>query len=91
MKFVYPAIFKKEEDGNYKGYFPDLECCYASGDSLDDVLENAIEAAYDWIYVEVTEGGMLPPITEISDLELKEGEIARNIMVTIRFQDGWDE
>lgn len=25
MKFIYPAVFKKTEDGRYKGTFPDLE------------------------------------------------------------------
>ena len=28
MKFIYPAVFKKTEDGRYKGTFPDLEGCF---------------------------------------------------------------
>ena len=36
MKFIYPAVFHEEKDGKYKGYFPDLECCYAEGDTLDE-------------------------------------------------------
>ena len=27
MKFIYPAVFRKTEEGKYKGFFPDLECC----------------------------------------------------------------
>ena len=38
MKFIYPAVFRKTEEGKYKGFFPDLECCEATGDSLDDVI-----------------------------------------------------
>ena len=52
MKFIYPAVFHKTEEGHYKGYFPDLD---------------------------------------IEDIEVKEGEIVRNISMNIRFYEGWDE
>ena len=55
MKFIYPAVFHKTEEGRYKGYFPDLECCYAEGDTLDEAVENANEAATDWISLELSE------------------------------------
>ena len=41
MKFIYPAVFRKKEDGGYDAHFPDLECCEASGETLDDAIENA--------------------------------------------------
>ena len=55
MKFTYPAVFHKTEQGTYEGYFPDLACCYAKGDTLDEALEDAIHSAYDWISLELTE------------------------------------
>ncbi len=92
MKFIYPAVFKKTESGTYQGYFPDLECCYATGDTLDEATDNANAAAYDWISLELEEEDcQLPPVTDISDLTLAEDEVARNICVTIRFYEGWDE
>ena len=39
MKFIYPAVFHEEKDGKYKGYFPDLECCYGEGDTIDDAID----------------------------------------------------
>lgn len=45
MKFIYPAVFHEEKDGKYKGYFPDLECCYGEGDTIDDAIDDANEAA----------------------------------------------
>ena len=45
MKFIYPAVFKKKTDGGYAAYFPDLEFCEASGETLDDAIDNANEAA----------------------------------------------
>lgn len=37
MKFIYPAVFRKNEDGRYKAFFPDLACCEAEGDTLDEL------------------------------------------------------
>ena len=92
MKFIYPAVFHKTEEGRYKGYFPDLECCYAEGDTLDEAVENANEAATDWISLELSEEEVqLPYITDCSDIPLKEGEVVRQISVNIRFYEGWDE
>ena len=80
MKFIYPAVFRKTEKGKYKGFFPDLECCEATGDSLDDVIENANAAAYDWISLELSEDDcQLPPVSDAEDIELQEGDIIRNI------------
>ena len=45
MIFIYPAVFRKKEDGRYHAFFPDLECCEASGDTLDEAVDNANEAA----------------------------------------------
>ncbi|MCI6998199.1 MAG: type II toxin-antitoxin system HicB family antitoxin [Eubacterium sp.] len=91
MKFIYPAVFRKTEEGTYKGYFPDLESCYGEGDTLDEAIENANAAAFDWISLELDEGGQLPEISEPDDIEVQAGEIVRNISVNIRFYEGWDE
>lgn len=91
MKFIYPAIFRKTEKGTYLGFFPDLESCGGEGDTLDDAIDKANEAAYDWISLELSEDGELPSITDPEDLPLREGDIVRNISVNIRFYEGWDE
>ena len=56
MKFIYPAVIRKTEEGKYQASFPDLECCYATGDTLEEAVDNANEAAYDWLYLEISEG-----------------------------------
>ena len=56
MTFVYPAVFTPKKDGKgYDAYFPDLECCEAEGPDLEDAVENAREAAYNWISLELEE------------------------------------
>ena len=91
MKFIYPAIFRKNTSGTYQGFFPDLDGCLSIGETLDDAIEKANEAAYDWITLELSENVDLPPVSEAEDLSLLPGDIVRNISVNIRFTDGWDE
>ena len=92
MKFIYPAVFRKKEDGGYDDHFPDLECCEASGETLDDAIDNANEAARTWITVELEEEDpIFPHVSDLEDIELAEDEIVRNISVNIRFYEGWDE
>ena len=42
MKYVYPAIFYKEEDGRYSVLFPDFDVA-TCGDDLDDAVDMAKE------------------------------------------------
>ena len=53
IKYVYPAIFSKEENG-YFVRFPDISPCYTEGSTLEeaaimakDVLESRIEVALE--------------------------------------------
>lgn len=92
MKFVYPAVFRKTEKGTYYGFFPDLEDCHAEGDTLDEAIDRANEAASDWISLELSEEDCdLPSVTDPEDMDLQEEDIVRNISVNIRFYEGWDE
>ena len=92
MKFIYPAIIRKEENGTFKATFPELACSEATGDSLDDVIEKANEAAVGWLELELSEDmPMLPPVTDKDDLVLQEGELARDICATVKLYDGWEE
>ncbi len=91
MRFIYPAIFRKTENGRYHGFFPDLAECEAEGDTLEEAVDNANEAAANWITVELEDDGPLPSISDKEDMHLQEGDVVRNIAVTIRLTDGWDE
>ena len=92
MKIIYPAIIRKEENGTFKATFPDLACCEATGESLDDVIEKANEAAVGWLELELSEDmPMLPPVTDKDDLVLQEGELVRDICANVKFYDGWEE
>lgn len=92
MKFIYPAVIKKTEKGTYRAVVPDLKCCEAEGETEEEAVERANEAACEWISLELSEeDGELPPVTDPGDLTLEAGEVVRNICANIRFTDGWDE
>lgn len=92
MKFIYPAVIRRTQKGTCRAVFPDLACCEAEGETLEEAVERANEAVCEWISLELSEeDGELPPVTDPGDLELEEGDIVRNICVNIRFTDGWDE
>lgn len=86
MTFTYPAVFTPHKEGSgYHVKFPDLECCEADGPDLEDAVENARYAAYNWLHVEVEEQTYeFPPQTHIDDIELEEGSFVKFIMVTIK-------
>ena len=76
-----------------KQYFR-IACCEAEAETLEEVIEKANAALYDWIELELSEDEVnLPPISDPRDLEqhLKEGQQVRQICVNIRLFDGWDE
>lgn len=86
MTFTYPAVFTPhQQGGGYHVDFPDLECCEADGPDLEDAVDNAREAAYNWLMVEVEEQTYeFPAQTHVDDIKLDEGEFVKFIMVTIR-------
>ena len=71
MTFTYPAVFTPHEDGKgYHAVFPDLECCEADGPDLEDTIENARDAACNWITVEMDEfDSDLPFSTHVEDMD----------------------
>lgn len=92
MKFFYPAVIEKMNNGTFHAVFPDLEQCEAFGDSLEDVLDRATDAAAAWIEVELQEEDPnLPSATDPADIPAGPDRFIRNILVNYKFTDGWDE
>lgn len=65
-KLLYPACFYPCEDklGAYTVIVPDLPGCISEGDSLDEALTMAADAASGWALDELEEG---KPIPQASD------------------------
>ena len=55
MKFYYPVVIGRKDDGGWHASFPDLAMCEVDGTDEFDVLQNARDAAYSWIDLELQE------------------------------------
>ena len=49
MKLVYPAIFYPEENGGYSVIIPDLLGCCTQGETIEEALVMAQDAALSWL------------------------------------------
>ena len=87
MKYAYPAVFTKEESGLYDVFFPDLECCYTSGNDLPDAIFMAEDALAITLYRYEKEGKPIPAPSSQSDIKT-EGTSFTNIIMcdTLEYQ-----
>lgn len=65
----YPVVI--EEGGETKAFgvvFPDLPGCFSAGDTLDEALTNATEAAAAWIDAALDAGGTVPAPSALDEV-----------------------
>lgn len=72
MKYVYPAVFTPEENGQFTVNFPDLENCYTCGDDLGDALYMAEDVLA--MTLVSYENNSTPIPTPSKKLSLEDGE-----------------
>ena len=73
MKYVYPAVFHPESNGEYSVWFPDLTGCVTQGNNLYDALYMAQDALNGWLEFLEDEGKNIAPPGDIRKIAL-EGE-----------------
>ena len=67
-KYVYPAVFAKDEDG-YSVRFPDVDGCFTSGKDLQEALEMAEDALCLMLYDAEVSGEPIPKPSNPSDIK----------------------
>ncbi len=72
-KYVYPAVFAKDEDG-YSVRFPDVDGCFTSGKDLQEALEMAEDALCLMLYDREESGEALPAASAVTDVQTEPGE-----------------
>lgn len=71
MKLVYPACFYSEDEGGYSVVVPDLVGCCTQGDTLEEAIQMAQDAALGWLLTAVENNEELPKASEVKDLQLE--------------------
>ncbi len=72
-KYIYPAVFTKEDTG-YSVIFKDLDGCYTCGDSLNEALEMAEDVLALTLYGYETDKKTIPTPSNISSIPVDDGE-----------------
>jgi predicted RNase H-like HicB family nuclease len=49
MKYTYPAVFHPAKEGGYSIEFPDLDGCFSQGETIEECLFMAEDAASIWL------------------------------------------
>lgn len=66
----YPiAIETGNDESAYGIAVPDLPGCFSAGDTLDEALAAAEEAAVAWIDATLDAGGVVPPPSQIETIQ----------------------
>jgi predicted RNase H-like HicB family nuclease len=68
--YTYPACFYPDKEvGGFTVDFPDLLGCVTEGDTMDEALYMAEDAACGWILTSLEEGKPLPPATDYREVK----------------------
>lgn len=74
MKLVYPAKFYYEKDGGYSVEVPDLVGCVTQGETLEEAMEMAQDAALGWLLTAIEEEEEIPKPSTMEEIKVgKEG------------------
>lgn len=71
QKYVYPAIFHPEEDGGFSVSFPDLDGCFTCGESLEEAIDMAVDAAAGWLITANKLNEEIPNATDIKNVKIE--------------------
>lgn len=89
-KYIYPAIFTKEEE-NFCVRFPDLESCYTQGEDLKEAYEMSEDILSLTLYNLEEAGKVIPEASNILDLETGHNEFVTLISCdTVEYRKYFD-
>jgi predicted RNase H-like HicB family nuclease len=84
MNFVYPAVFKSNDDGTYLIYFPDIPGCITQGNDLADALFMAEDVLLQRLEYMSDEGEEFPEPTGIKEIESPDGAFVNLVRASIK-------
>lgn len=84
MKLVYPAIFYTDEvSEGYTVEVPDLPGCVTKGNTLEEAVENFLDAASGWVLDELEDGRVAPIPSSPLNMNLDEGSFVRLLTLAV--------
>ena len=68
-KYVYPAIFTREEEGGYSIRFPDIENCFTGAATLEEAMEMANDVLCLMLYELEQKGAAIPAPSAVQSVQ----------------------
>ena len=81
MKYLYPACFYPEENGQFSVIFPDLGGIATYGNTLEDAISMATDLLCTWVLECKKDKERLPAPSNIKDVELDGDGAFANLIV----------
>ena len=78
-KYIYPAVFTPEANGQFAIHFPDIENCFTCGDDLGDGISMAEDVLSLMLTHLEDKGSEIPAASAINDLDTEDGTFATYI------------
>ena len=72
--YVYPAVFKKEENGQYSISFPDIPGCFSMGEDMKNGLYMAKDALCLMLYDKEESGEAIPAVSDPASIKVNTDE-----------------
>lgn len=89
-KYVFPAVFTKEESEHYSINFPDLKNCYTQGDNLQDAYDMASDVLCLCLYHMEEKGEPIPAPSNPEDIKVNNGFVALIGVDTLEYRKFYD-
>lgn len=81
MKLVYPACIYEEKEGGYSVEVPDLKGCYTQGETLEETLEMAQDAALGWLLTSIEDDEEIPNPSKIEEIKIKNNKGFKTLLL----------
>ncbi len=80
--FTYTAVFRKERDGGYSVYFPQLDGCFTQGNDLSEAKNMAADALRLHLQGMIADGEAIP-VDDPARITLADGDFSLPIHVAV--------
>jgi len=84
LEYVYPAVFKSNDDGSYTILFPDLPGCISEGKSLANAMYMAQSGLKQWIEYLNDKKLAIGKASAIEDIHTEAGEFTCYIYADVK-------
>ena len=78
-RYIFPAVFTRDEEGMWEARFPDLENCFTSADTLEEAIDQAKYTLEDCLYFMEKEKAAIPAPSHV-ELEQDENSLTQLVV-----------